>query len=104
MAAAGSQVGTAMEMVQAFSQVGTAMEVVQAFSQVGTAMEMVQAFSQVGTAMEVVQAFSQVEQLISDIKTLVPGMHQALNSSISQLTVTMGDIIDQIGQVIDPTV
>ena len=59
--------------------------------------------SKLGTALKVVSAFSKVEQLIADIKNLAPDVYQALAASIVDIISIMGDIIDQIGQAIDPT-
>ncbi|XP_070191698.1 uncharacterized protein [Littorina saxatilis] len=66
------------------------------------ALGSVTAGTKMGTAIKVMDAFSKVQHLISDIKNLAPELHQALNASITDITNVMGDIIDEIGQAIDP--
>ena len=58
--------------------------------------------SKLDTALKVVDAFSKVEMLIADIKKLAPELHKTLHVSISDITATFEDIIDQIGHAVDP--
>ena len=58
--------------------------------------------SKLDTALKVVDAFSKVEMLIADIKKLAPELHKTHHVSISDITATFEDIIDQIGHAVDP--
>ncbi|KAK6176501.1 hypothetical protein SNE40_014773 [Patella caerulea] len=55
----------------------------------------------IGSALKVIDAFGKVSQLISDLKNIAPEAHKALNSSITDIKNSMGNIVTDITKAIE---